>query len=299
MFDLFSKNGVSMDRLMTLTEVVQRGSIAAAAAGDPSRQSLISRQIAELESALGIVLLDRRKKPYAPTAAAAGIAESCGRFVREVDEIAATTAKRPLPIRVGAGELVIRLLLVPWMGRERKYTHSHSWTIRNLKSSEIQEDLAAERMDIGLGAGLVERGPVGVRDVASYGMKLLLPDSIVPAKTGWNSLEKLPVVLLEGDGGFRQFLAGFEREMGIGIKVGAECTSYPQAVDLANAAGWAVFVPELWWAREKSWKQRTPKLPGLDEYRHTLRLGWNAQIAKRRPEVAKVVSGLLASVPKR
>lgn len=287
-----------MDRLVRLTEVVQRGSIAAAAKGDPNRQSLISRQIAELESALGMVLLDRRKKPHLPTAAASGIADSCSRFLREVDELRAASANRALPIRVGAGELVIRLLLVPWIGKQRRSAHCPSWIISSRMSSMIQEDLAAERLDIGLGGGLLESGPVRVRDVASYGMKLLVPEGQATGNSGWKLLEALPVVLLDGGGGFRQFLAGFERKMGITIKVGAECTSYPQAVDLATAAGWAVFVPELWWAMEKSWRNRTPKLPGLDEYRHTLRLGWNAQVTKRRPEVEKVVNGLLASVRK-
>ena len=76
------------------------------------------------------------------------------------------------------------------------------------------------------------------------------------------------------------------------LQIGAECTTYSQAVDLAEAAGWAVFVPELGWKRRGEWAKRHQKLPGLDGYRHTLQLGWNERIIQRRPEVAKLIEML-------
>lgn len=100
------------------------------------------------------------------------------------------------------------------------------------------------------------------------------------------------MVLLEGAGRFRRFLADYEREHGFMLRTGAECTTYPQAVDLAEAAGFAVFVPEYWWRRRKEWKPRTQPLPGLEKLRRTLKLGWNRKVAERRPEVAALVGAL-------
>lgn len=289
----FSQNGVSIDRLLTLALVIRMGSITAAAGGDPTRQSQISRQLGELEDALGILLLDRRTKPHSPTADAVALVESCQRFMGEINGIVDRSAGRIQPIRVGAGELVIRHLLVTWIKRMPKMATGLRWEFRNLKSSDIQKGLATAELEIGLGGNLVEEGPVRVKQIKSYGMKLLLPAAIPPGKPGWGLLEDTPVVLLEGEGGFRRYLANCERERGIKLTVGAECTSYPQAVDLADAAGWAVFVPELWWDQEKkSWKSRTLKLPELDDYRHTLWLGWNSQVVKHRPDVLKVRDGL-------
>lgn len=76
------------------------------------------------------------------------------------------------------------------------------------------------------------------------------------------------------------------------LKIGAECTSYPQAADLAEVAGWAVFVPEYWWRRRKEWAVRTQKLPGLEQHQRTFQLGWKRRVAERRPEVAKLVKAL-------
>lgn len=292
MTDLFSKSGISLDRLQALREVVRAGSITRAARDDSNRQSLISRQIKELEGALGLALLERAVKPYGPTPAAIRLVESCERFVREVDEVSAEASGLRLPITVGAGEVVIREFLIPRIGKQRKGTPPVSWVMRNLTWRKIQEGLAAERLDVGMASGLEASGQVEVTNLESYGIKLVLPENDKPDKSGWSRLADMRVVVMDGDGKFRQFLTGCEREQGVKLNIGAECTSYPQAVDLAEAAGWAVFVPEFWWRRRKDWAARTQALPGLDDYRRMLQLGWNRKIVERRPEVERLVKAL-------
>lgn len=286
---IFSKKGVSLDRLQTLAEVVRAGSFALAAKGDPIRASLISRQMGELGKALDVQLLDRERRP---TRAALRLAESCERFVREVEEISAEAHGMQRPIVVGAGEWVIRELLVPLIAKQIRQLAGVSWLMHNMTSRKIQEGLAAERLDVGLASRLIAQGSVRVKELPAYGMKLVLPVGSEPDKTGWKRLLVMPVVLLEGDGGFRKFLAECEEAKGIQLKIGAECTTYAQAVDLAEAAGWAVFVPELGWKNRKDWSRRHQKLPGLDAYRHALQLGWNERVIQRRPEVAKLVEML-------
>lgn len=291
MTGIFSKNGVSLERLQTLEKVVRAGSIALAAKGDPVVQSLISRQIGELEKVLGVELLDRQKKPFQPTLAAQRLADSCERFVREVEEASSEESARR-PIKVGAGEWVIRELLVPLIAKQIKQLDGVSWLMHNMTSRKIQEGLSAQRLDVGLASRLNAEGSVRVKELPAYGMRLVLPAGLVPDKSGWKRLVTIPVVLLEGDGGFRKFLAECEKSQGLRLQIGAECTTYSQAVDLAEAAGWAVFVPELGWRRRGEWVKRHQKLPGLDGYRHTLQLGWNERIIQRRPEVAKLIEML-------
>jgi len=292
MKDIFTKNGVSLDRMQTLDRVVRSGSISQAAKGDPGVQSQMSRQIGELETALGLELLDRTKKPFQPTREAQRLADSCGRFVREAEEVSMEAHGLRRPITVGAGEVVIREFLIPRIGKQSKGKASVAWVMRNLTWRKIQEGLAAERLDVGLASGLEAAGNVEVTDLESYGMKLVLPEHVKPDKNGWKRLTDTPVVVMDGDGKFRQFLADCERERGVILKIGGECTSYPQAVDLAEVAGWAVFVPELWWKRRKEWAARTQALPGLENHRRTLQLGWNRKIVERRPEVARLVKAL-------
>lgn len=292
MTGIFAKNGVSLERLQSLEKVVRAGSINRVAQGDTNVQTQLSRQIAELEKTLGLQLLDRTKKPHAPTEAARRLADACGCFVREVEEIAAAASGLQRPITVGAGEVVIREFLIPKIGKQKKGKELVRWVMRNLQRGKIQEGLAAEWLDVGIASGLVQSGNVKVADLDSYGFKLLLPDGEKPDKCGWKRLTDLPVAMLDGDAGFRQYVMECCREAGVGLVIGAECTSFPQAVDLAQGAGWAVFVPEYWWKREKNWATRTQKLPGLEAYKREFQLGWNRKVAERRPEVAALVKAL-------
>ena len=260
--------------------------------GGSGRPTLITRQITDLEKVLGVELLDRQKKPFQPTRAALRLADACERFVREVEELSMEAHGQRRPITVGAGEVVIRELLIPWIDKQRKGAVANSWTMRNLTGRKIQEGLAAERLDVGIASGLESGGHVAVVDLESYGIKLVLPEHEKPDKRGWKRLTDLPLVVLDGDGRFRRFLADCEREHGVSLKIGAECTSYPQAVDFAVMMGGAVFVPEYWWSRRKEWAARTQALPGLEKLRRTLQLGWNRKMAERRPEVARLVKAL-------
>lgn len=58
--NLFSRSGFSMERLASFCAVADAGSIARVADKDPTRQSLISRQIRELETFFGVELVRRK-----------------------------------------------------------------------------------------------------------------------------------------------------------------------------------------------------------------------------------------------
>jgi hypothetical protein len=171
------------------------------------------------------------------------------------------------------------------------------WDITARPEGDVPEGLEGDaRLRQMMQNLLVERFGVVLhnetKELPVYGMRLVLPAGLVPDKSGWKRLVTMPVVLLEGDGGFRKFLAECEKSQGLRLQIGAECTTYSQAVDLAVAAGWAVFVPELGWRRRGEWVKRHQKLPGLNGYRHTLQLGWNERIIQRRPDLAKLVDML-------
>lgn len=289
---IFSKKGVSLERLQTLAEVIRAGSYSIAAGGDTTRATLISRQMAELEEGLGVCLFDKSKKPYQPTPAALHFAASCERFVGEVEDTAASARGALRPISVGAGELVIRQLLIPWISQQRGASASARWLMRNMTHKRIQESLASELLDVGIADGIQASGNVQVVELQSYGYQLVLPAGLEPDDRGWQRLSEVPVVLLDGMGCLRQFLLDYQQKHGVSLLIGAECTSYPQAVDLAEAAGYAVFVPEYWWRRQSDWRSRTQPLPGLEALRRILKLGWNRNITARRSEVAALVKAL-------
>ena len=100
--------GLSLDRLETLSGIVALGGIARAAGGDANRQSLFSRQVAELEAWFGVELLDRSSTPSKPTDAALRIVRQVDEFRREMDCVREAAGDGRRTVVFGAGERMIR-----------------------------------------------------------------------------------------------------------------------------------------------------------------------------------------------
>ena len=68
MHRLFSKSGLSLERLRTFCEVATAGGISNAVPDDPTRQSQFSRQLKELEEFFEAKLLIRKRGRFELTA---------------------------------------------------------------------------------------------------------------------------------------------------------------------------------------------------------------------------------------
>src|SRR5271170_4549141 len=95
--------GVSIDRLNTLCVVVEAGTIAAAAGPDLNRQSQFSKQLKELEKALGLNLFDRKGKSLQPNATGRRVALATQTFFGALDDVMDVAQARAETIRLGAG----------------------------------------------------------------------------------------------------------------------------------------------------------------------------------------------------
>ena len=139
--DLFSKAGLSLERLKTFIEVVEARGFTAAAKGDPTRQSQYSRQIRELETYFGVELLVRGRGRFAltpPGEALLGLARS---HLAGLDDLRRTCADAPVEVRVAAGESLLQWLVVPRLALLRKARPNHIWLLKNRRSGEVVADI--------------------------------------------------------------------------------------------------------------------------------------------------------------
>ena len=110
---LFSKSGLSLDRLRSFLEMAEAGGIAKAAPGDPVRQSQISRQIRELEEFFGTELTQRRGKSLVLTPAGRRLAEIVRVQLRGLDDFRREQAGQPKVFVIGAGNSTLEWLVAP------------------------------------------------------------------------------------------------------------------------------------------------------------------------------------------
>ena len=283
--------GLSLDRLETLSQIVSQGSIAQAAGGNPNRQSLFSRQVAELEEWFGITLLDRSSVPNKPTPAALRISREVEAFMSNLDSVRENASGGRRVVVFGAGERMIRSYLVPWAAKIRE--PNLRWVFRNLTSAGVRGELLAKRIDFGILRK--DHCPAGL---TSVGMKPIPMCLLLPAdgkktmrKLQWKDLSDLPLVMLEGDGSFNRFLMEKASGFSVEIDVMTECSSWTQVIDAMNGFNVGGFLP-------KDMEKQFPtgfsavQLAGLEEYADEYVIAWSRAEADKRPEIGRLARHL-------
>ncbi len=200
---LSSLHGLSIERLRTFCAIIESGSIAAAARGDPVKQSQFSRQVRELEEVLGTKLFRRVGKTLQVTESGRQFALLTQTYFHAVDDLRLSVARESETIRFAAGESVFHWLIMP-------------------RLSEIQTALGSIRLDCQIGRTLeavqgVKDGSVDLAIVRRSALdefaavtcgkmdyRLVVPRSLLPGRSaaGFELVRKLPMALLGGDGEF-------------------------------------------------------------------------------------------------
>ncbi|MBM3117870.1 LysR family transcriptional regulator [Jeongeupia naejangsanensis] len=166
-----------MDRLQamhTFVRVVETGSFSAVARERHTTQSTISKQIAALEHALGVRLLNRSTRALALSEAGAHYFEQARRLVAEVSELEAGLRQGEQrlsgPLRVAAAVGFGRLKLMPLVQR---FLEAHPDVSIDLRLHDGFVDLVEQGVDVAVRIGeLGDSSLIARRIGTSYRMAL-------------------------------------------------------------------------------------------------------------------------------
>lgn len=244
--DLLKTKGVSLERLLSLCAVAEEGGVTAAAGGDPTRQSLISRQVRELEEALGVVLLDRQVRPRVLTPAGDDLMRCVREFAGDFENRIRQETGRGEIVRVGAGESVILWLLIPWFSR-MKNAMNLQFEFSNMRSREALDAVASGRVDLAFHSGEHVRKDLETREMRNYGVRLVARPGVLAGRgvVSWSKLSALPLVFLAGRGGVASLIEGLVTGYPNGPVPWMRCTSHQQVLEVCRERKGVGLVPEL------------------------------------------------------
>ena len=147
-FQSVSLTGISIERLQTLCAVVEAGSIAGAAGPDPNRQSQFSRQLKELEKALGTSLFNRIGKALLPNEQGRSVALASQTLFASLDEVVNAALAKADTIRMGAGESVLRWWIMPHLGELMAGQPPLRFELQNCRTEVALREVRTGAMDI-------------------------------------------------------------------------------------------------------------------------------------------------------
>lgn len=296
---LFSKSGLSLDRLRSFLEMAEAGGISKAAPGDQVRQSQISRQIRELEEFFGTDRTQRRGKGLVLTSAGRRLAGMVRGQLQGLDDFRREQEGRPKSFVLGAGTSTLESLVaprLPALAEALGGAQLHTASYRSHALVEVVRegcvDLAVVRRD-----AIAEPSRRNCLPLVKVTFHLCVPKRLLPKGKGLADLSdpnlwtRLPFASGRDGGQLDRAIREAMGKAGVAFHPRFECGSMLQVRQLVAQGSCAAVLPGL-------------ALPGLDEkrilvvpyaplasYGRTLVLHWNPrQIEMRGVEPRRIAA---------
>jgi DNA-binding transcriptional LysR family regulator len=291
---LLTESGLSLERLENFCLVAQASGVTRAAKGDPSRQSLFSRQIKELEEFFGTELIRRKGRGIILTRAGErlnAIARECFGCLLDFKN---NCKGQPLEIVLGAGESVIQWLLLPQLERIRDEVPNVKLKLLNLPSEEAVKRLAEGLIDFAVVRSDAVSRPLQKTTMGVMAYSLFVPARLQrPFNDGIKVLHNLPLATLEGEGSFRHALTSTARKYRIHLNIQLECSTFPVAAKAVANGKLAAILPTIAGADLHSIGAKQVSVSFLKAFDREMCLACNSRLVRIRPILQKVATALL------
>lgn len=293
-FKSASLAGISIDRLRTLCAVVEAGSIAGAAGKDPNRQSQFSRQLKDLENALGLSLFDRAGKVLHPNATGRRVASAIQTFFGALDDVMDAAEGRAERVRFGASDAVLRWLVMPHLAELMAGDPPLRFEIHAMTTESAVRALVDGRIDLA-----ILRTEGVPQDVQSEVVKtvhyvLAVPRSLLRSREAAEVFEgrTLPFAELAGDAYFTKEAQATASSLGLQLRPVLQAHSFSLLMSAVESGTAVAFLPEV--AAKSLPEERFAAVggEGMRMLNRSLSLTWMAHVANSRLPVRRAITRL-------
>ena len=291
---LFKEGGLSLDRLRNFVLIADAGGISLAADGDPSRMSLFSRQIKELEAFFGAALTQRQGRTYKLTEAGNQLAQLARAYLSGLEDFQQTCQNVPQTISLASGSSVLEWLVLPRIAKLREALPNTRFELITGRTNELVQRLT----DMNVNLALLREDAV-VRPLKTKRLLLLTYSLFIPkrlAASVWTgnlneSLAKLPLATSVG-GQFREYLEKAASKARCPIRIELSCSSFTQAVRAAKTGAFGAVLPSLAAMEFAPGEMVQVPVPFLKSYARPICLAWNPRLTEVRPAVERAIKAL-------
>lgn len=276
---------LSIARLRTLCRVAEAGSIVDAARGEANAQSQFSRQIKELEEALGTPLTFRAGKGLQLTPAGKQLALLSQNFFKGVEGIAAAAAAQAEMLRVGAGESVLRWLILPKL-REIQFAHPPlKLELASLSTAKAIEAIHDGSLDLAVVRSDAVDASLAAEKCGKFTYILVIPRRLLPQRStaGIGLIGRVPFAILAGDGRFARGVMQIAAEAGLELDIHVRADNFSLLLDALDRVDLAAVFPSAAAASLSDERFAKINLPQLKLLNRDLVLICHPKAAELRP----------------
>ena len=286
MFENFlSRRGLSFERLKNFVALADAGSIARVADGDPAKQSLISRQVRELEEFFGVELTRRKGKGLELTGPGEELARQVRLQFQGLSDFKKSVADQPLEYKFAAGNSVIEWLLIPALPKIEERIAGLHLHLLDTRSRDIIQGLLDHRFDFGIVRKSAVVAPLKYASIGKLGYALY-----EPAK-GDQRRTKFPKLAVTESSEFLKEIQRAVRGRGRPLVITHVCSNFGQAARLVQTGIASAILPTLAEGFLGNMAKRVD-LPWLKKYRRDLGVVWHERLLDTRPKAREFLEAL-------
>ncbi len=292
---VLSRTGLSWDRLRSFCAVAEAGSIVNAAGGDPVRQSLMSRQIRELEQAFEIDLVCRQGRGLVLTEAGRRLAAVVRQQMQALQDFDDECREHPVTFSLAGSNTLLDAVFLPSFGRLRRELPGVSWRVEHMTTRDAARAVSEQQVDFALLRADAVPAGVTTRRLGQLEWVLAVPVVIDPgAGSIAKLLASLPLALPIG-GDLRARLDAYAAKAGIAPQVALGVDSYRHAVQVVCAGVCAAVLPSVL-LRNGGADIRVVQLPASLRSPHPYVLAWRRRLLDTRRQGEQVLRKLTAAL---
>ena len=270
------------------------GGVTKAAKGDPTRQSLFSRQIKELEEFFGVELVRRSGRGVVLTEAGHRLHLLAREQLLGLQDFKQTCANQRAHLTLAAGDSVIHWLLLPRLPEILAKLPNLELRILNLSSAEIASGLVDGTLDIGIVRPEAVSSKIKTESLGRLRFALFVPLHLLggklPAKFTPAVLSTLPFAVLEGEGAFRSELGRLAKRCKVSLNFQIELSSFLLVAKSVQTGCCAAVLPELARGEFSASKIAEVRPEWLRSMSREMALAWSPRLVRVRTAVAEAVS---------
>lgn len=285
---LFSKSGLSLDRLKSFCLVAETESFTKAARGDSNRQTQFSRQIKDLEHFFGTDLFQRKGRTVTLSTTGRELYTLVSEYFSALEDFHERCSGELGSYTIGAGESIIQWKLIPRLAEIKDCFQKADVAFKNLRTRTIIEGINKGSIDFGiirksaLTSGLESAG-IGSLNFALF----LSKEAAIKTDDEAALLSQLPLATMEGEGGYQTFIEDLPSKHGIMLRKSVSCSSFPMMAKTLKVLGIAAILPEIAKEELTSNEFEMRKLDSLRKLKRELCICWNKRRAKMSPILEK------------
>lgn len=294
--ELFTEEGLSLERLNALIQLSDAGSLLRAAGDDKGRQSRYSHYLRELSGFFGTKLTTRVGKSIRLTPAGEELVRLSREHFQDLLQFRRDARSEAQEFRLGAGDSLHQWLVVPAVGSLRRPGRSFRFVLEGLRTIEIVARLDEQRLDFGLLRADAVPKSLKSEPVCEIKYAVIVPERLVPQRgmlTLKNALFDCPHAALGSDGQMSQRIQQLAIELKGRFAPELVCDTLSHCLTAVRSGYYASILPLKSWTAGPEMPCHIVEDALLDALDRSVVLAWNPRLMELRGGGASAIKDKL------